>query len=54
MSRWSAQQIQAVAQVLNARPRKSLGWKSPAEALNEHLFNNPVLQPPIQSAQFSS
>ena len=36
-SRWSAREIQAVANTLNARPRKSLGWKTPAEALDEYL-----------------
>jgi IS30 family transposase len=37
LSRWSDREIQAVAQALNTRPRKTLGWKTPAEALNEHL-----------------
>jgi IS30 family transposase len=37
LSRWSAQEIQAVANALNARPRKTLGWKTPAEALNKYL-----------------
>ena len=32
LSRWSAQEIQSVANTLNARPRKTLGWKTPAEA----------------------
>ncbi len=37
LSRWSEQEIQAVALALNNRPRKTLGWKTPAEALNDHL-----------------
>jgi IS30 family transposase len=37
LSRWSNEEIQAVATALNSRPRKTLGWKTPAEALNEHL-----------------
>ena len=41
LSRWSADEIDAVAQALNSRPRKTLGWKIPAEALNEHLQSLP-------------
>ena len=37
LSRWSADEINAVAHALNSRPRKTLGWKTPAEALDEHL-----------------
>lgn len=37
LSRWNEQEIQAVAHTLNTRPRKTLGWKTPAEALNEYL-----------------
>ena len=37
LSRWSADEIEAVAAALNSRPRKTLGWKTPAEALNEYL-----------------
>jgi IS30 family transposase len=33
----SADEIAAVATALNARPRKTLGWKTPAEALDEWL-----------------
>jgi IS30 family transposase len=29
--------LDAVAAALNSRPRKTLGWKTPAEALNDHL-----------------
>ena len=37
LSRWTAEEIEAVAAALNSRPRKTLGWKTPAEALDEHL-----------------
>jgi IS30 family transposase len=37
LSRWSKHEIQAVALTLNNRPRKTLGWKTPAEALNDYL-----------------
>ena len=37
LSRWSRDEIEAVAAALNGRPRKTLGWKTPAEALDEHL-----------------
>lgn len=36
LSRWSEDQVQAVARTLNNRPRKTLGWKTPAEALNDY------------------
>jgi IS30 family transposase len=39
LARWSAEEVEAVAAALNRRPRKTLGWKTPAEALNEHLFS---------------
>ena len=31
LSRWTAEEIEAVATALNSRPRKTLGWKTPAE-----------------------
>ena len=37
LSRWTADEIEAVAAALNGRPRKTLRWKTPAEALDEHL-----------------
>ena len=37
LSCWSAEDLEAVAHALNTRPRKTLGWKTPAEALDEHL-----------------
>lgn len=38
LSCWSAEEIEAVAHALNTRPRKTLNWKTPAEAFNEHLL----------------
>ena len=38
LSRWESDELAAVALALNTRPRKTLGWKTPAEALNEHLL----------------
>jgi transposase, IS30 family len=37
LSIYSADDISAVAVALNGRPRKTLGWKTPAEALDELL-----------------
>jgi IS30 family transposase len=39
LARWSAEEIEAVAATLNNRPRKTLEWKTPAEALNEQLLS---------------
>jgi IS30 family transposase len=37
LSRHSHGDLAAVAAALNTRPRKTLGWKTPAEALDEYL-----------------
>ena len=37
LSRHSAGDLAAVAAALNGRPRKTLSWRTPAEALDEHL-----------------
>lgn len=37
----SAEHLTFVAQELNGRPRKTLGWKTPAEALNQLLLSSP-------------
>ena len=45
LSRWSEQEIQSVALALNNRPRKTLGWKTPTEALHDHQHS--VAQPGV-------
>jgi len=37
LSRHPRHWLEAVAAALNGRPRKTLGWKTPAEALRDHL-----------------
>jgi IS30 family transposase len=37
LSRWDVRELQAVANALNSRPRKTLDWRTPAEALNDYL-----------------
>jgi IS30 family transposase len=39
LSRWGEAEIDSVAMALNNRPRKTLGWRTPAEALNDHLIS---------------
>jgi IS30 family transposase len=46
-ARHSAEDLTAVAATLNSRPRKTLGWRTPAEALDEYLQST-------ASATFSS
>jgi IS30 family transposase len=40
LSRNSTDDLAAVAATLNSRPRKTLGWKTPAEELNEYLLSS--------------
>jgi IS30 family transposase len=40
LSQHGVADLDAVALVLNTRPRKTLGWKTPAEALDEYLLAN--------------
>jgi IS30 family transposase len=37
LSRWTAEDLQAVQAAINSRSRKVLGWKTPVEALDEQL-----------------
>jgi transposase, IS30 family len=37
LTRHTPEDLTAVAAALNSRPRKTLGWKTPAEALDEYL-----------------
>jgi IS30 family transposase len=39
LAKHSANDLDAVATALNSRPRKTLGWKTPAEALNDYLLS---------------
>jgi transposase InsO family protein len=46
-----------LAPVFPSRPRKTLGWRTPAEALNDIIyrwFNRPVLQRRIEPSQYTS
>jgi IS30 family transposase len=40
LARHTRDDLDAVAATLNSRPRKTLGWKTPAEALDEYLCSN--------------
>ncbi|MGH7353121.1 MAG: IS30 family transposase [Candidatus Rokuibacteriota bacterium] len=39
LSRYSGDELEAVAAALNSRPRKTLGWRTPAEVLRNHLHS---------------
>jgi IS30 family transposase len=47
LSRWSSEDLEAVALAINNRPRKILGWKSSAEVFEEQL--RPLQQPGVAS-----
>jgi len=46
LARHSAEDLAAVAATLNSRPRKTLGWRTPAEALDEYLCSTASATPP--------
>jgi IS30 family transposase len=47
LSIYDADEIAAVAAALNGRPRKTLGWKTPAEALDELLASVKKIDPGV-------
>ena len=47
LSLWSAEDLEAVAHALNNRPRKILGWRTPAEVFEEQLRS--LQQPGVAS-----
>jgi IS30 family transposase len=44
LSRYSAEELAAVAATLNSRPRKALGWSTPAETLDTFLHSTQLNQ----------
>ena len=49
LARHSAEELDAVAATLNSRPRKTLDWRTPAEALNEFLRSSAASTPSAPS-----
>ncbi len=47
LSRWGAEDLEAVALALNNRPRKALGWRTPAEVFDKQLQS--LQQPGVAS-----
>src|SRR5207253_10514936 len=42
LSRYSADDLAAVAATLNGRPRKTLAWRTPAETLDDFLHSSQI------------
>jgi IS30 family transposase len=49
LSRYSAGELAAVAATLNGRPRKTLAWRTPAEALDDFLHSSQLNQSGVAS-----
>ena len=56
LTKHSASDLQAVAMALNTRPRKTLDWRTPAEALMTIYCcsNQAVLRRPLEPEQYTS
>ncbi len=60
LARYSASDLAAIATTLNSRPRKTLDWKTPAEALDGVLMSTGqacvrhVLRRPLEPKQYTS
>ncbi len=39
LSRWTRHELATISATLNGRPRKTLGWKTPSETMNEQLLS---------------
>ena len=50
LSRYSADELVAVAATLNSRPRKTLGWRTPAESLHAFLHSTHLNQADVATA----
>jgi IS30 family transposase len=50
LSRYSADDLAAVAATLNSRPRKTLGWRTPAETLDAFLHSTHLNQRDVATA----
>jgi IS30 family transposase len=47
LTRHSADDLAAVAATLNSRPRKTLGWRTPAETLDDFLHSSQIKTGPV-------
>ena len=50
LSRYNADELAAVAATLNSRPRKTLGWRTPAETLDAFLHSTHLNQRDVATA----